>query len=53
MAPTETDTNHVEASQERAASDDNGNVTLHDIWEHRRVLGFCELASRLPSTEPL
>ncbi|UPK89264.1 hypothetical protein LCI18_000199 [Fusarium solani-melongenae] len=48
MAPTETDTNHVEASQEHHASDDNGNVTLHDIWEHRRVLGFCFLIFLLP-----
>ncbi|KAH7272934.1 general substrate transporter [Fusarium solani] len=48
MAPTETDTNHVEASQEHVASDDSGNVTLHDIWEHRRVLGFCFLIFLLP-----
>ncbi|KAF4986168.1 hypothetical protein FDECE_16092 [Fusarium decemcellulare] len=48
MAPTETDTNHVEASHEHVAEKENPNVTFQDVWENRRVLSFCFLIFMLP-----
>ncbi|KAM5351206.1 hypothetical protein ACJ41O_003929 [Fusarium nematophilum] len=48
MAPTETDTNHVEATQEDASNKNDNNVTFWDIWENRRVLAFCFLIFLLP-----
>ncbi|KAF4459743.1 maltose permease [Fusarium albosuccineum] len=46
MAPTETDTNHVEASHEHVAEKENPNVTFQDIWENRRVLSFVSFSEQ-------
>lgn len=43
-----TDANHVE-SHDPVVAVENPNITFRDVWENRRVLGFCK--SRLAPQE--
>ncbi|KAF7558170.1 hypothetical protein G7Z17_g107 [Cylindrodendrum hubeiense] len=43
-----TDANHVEATHEPVVSAENPNITFRDVWENRRVLGFCFIIFMLP-----
>ncbi|KAH7123244.1 general substrate transporter [Dactylonectria estremocensis] len=40
-----TDASHVEATRDPV---ENPNITFRDVWEHRRVLGFCFIIFMLP-----
>ncbi|KAH8667723.1 general substrate transporter [Ilyonectria robusta] len=42
-----TDANHVE-SHDPVVTVENPNITFRDIWENRRVLGFCFIIFMLP-----
>ncbi|KAH6887449.1 general substrate transporter [Thelonectria olida] len=43
-----TDANHVEVPHDSTETPEDSKVTLRDVWEHRRVLGFCLIIFMMP-----